>query len=142
MKFPHTSAALSLLAFILVAACNAPKSLQIASPMALDQAFDCAVREVNRAGYTVQDANREAGFIAAERAEGGTNVLTGDQYFSILRISTYEEDGATRLRLTLSRQADSGGQRKTIRVQGQIERDAAQLLQACGDGEIREVAVR
>lgn len=62
---------IGLLAWLLaVAGCVSAFATQYAGSSSLSpaDAFDCAQREVVRLGYTIQDANRDAGLIRSQTA--------------------------------------------------------------------------
>lgn len=130
---------------VLVAACAArPESFVTRTPTPTGDAYTCALRMVNQLGFSVVNADREAGFINAERqTSGGAEVfLTGIKELDQLRISTYEDalSETTEIRVTAgqgtaSAHAFSDVSETTMSAPSDSGREAARtILVACGEG--------
>jgi hypothetical protein len=115
-----------------------------------DDTYSCAIRNVNRLGFTVVDADRGAGFIRAEKdvAGAGTELLTGENYWVLLTVAVYEsqDPSATEVKVTVARakegiSGETQGQRTTGGMATKSEdREAAQeIVNRCA-GATNQVA--
>lgn len=127
------------------AACQtAPISYTAPVPEPQDDAYSCALREFNRLGFQIVNADREAGFITGEKQTSGlaTAVLTGSNYYDHLTISVFEDgSGGETMRVTAGSMNESalGFRGKKPNVPQETAKTAArQILQTCASGEIME----
>lgn len=137
---PATAAALAT-----VAACATnPKVYRGPIEVPRDEAFTCAVEEMNRMGYIVQIADREAGFVRAQRSTTGflSLLLEGSRKHDAITFSTFESDeGDTEVRVTAagySRASYRTGRRERtetgpVRPDSETREDARRLYRRCGD---------
>lgn len=130
---------------VLQMACNAgPVSYLVATPAPSETAYACALRKLNELGYTVTNANKEAGFIAGDKQTSGigTQLLTGQQYHDQLTVSIFDAAaGAGRkIRATSGKIAQSsnifGSSQKGVAPSDKGKADANDLLLACGTGPV------
>lgn len=131
-------------AVLLTQACAATmQSYDAVVPRPQPDVYSCVLQQVNMAGYTVQDANREAGFIRAEKQASGffTEVLTGATFFDQLTVSVFEDVAtkATRMRVTVSgiEESEVGlrrGARKAVSSSSSGKETGRAILRACGGG--------
>jgi hypothetical protein len=109
---------LAVAAIILtVGACStSPESFTIRTPSPSNDAFTCVQRKINELGFTVENADRDAGFLRASRQTSGlgTAILVNRKYHDQLTIAIFESgDGTTQtIRVTAAQgeQAAMGGQ--------------------------------
>lgn len=137
---------LTLSTLALAACSTSPESFLSITPDPIDDAYTCALRQVNGLGYTVQNADRDAGFITAEKkASGlGTAILTGKEYYDVVTVSIFDSSDTERtIRVTAAR-AEQGA----VNLFGDASRssgqkpsdegraDARKVLDICGDGPV------
>ena len=118
---------------------TAPFSLVQPSPRGAPDLFDCTLQQINRLEYVVLDANKDAGFIRAERKTSGGageviwNRATHDQ----LTAAVYPEtSGRASLRLTATTTSqkdhgDGAGQRTAQTTSTRAKQDVATVVAAC-----------
>lgn len=137
-----TAASLLLLA----AACAplpttpSPPSRALA-PGSAGEAFACAMRQVNELGYVVADADREAGFIRADRDRTslGEAMLGGTESYDQLTLTVYpREDGRTLLRVVpggyeVEQRGDNKGARVSRVGSDRAYADVQAILLGCGE---------
>jgi hypothetical protein len=98
-------------AVILLIGCSvAPVSYYGVAPPGRDDAYECALAQLNIMGYTIEDGNKDAGFIRASKQTSGlgTQILTGSAYHDLLTATTFTNPATdeTNLRVVASRIAD------------------------------------
>lgn len=140
------------LVLALVACASVPKSFSASTLSSPDEAFNCVNRETNRLGYTTLDANREAGFIRAERKVGGAGeaakeigrttraIMTGgilggakgDRWDELTGVLVRDVAGANTIRITAATVRIEDGGRKSSAPGDRTMNDARAVLQACG----------
>lgn len=141
-------------AVILLVGCSvAPVSYYGVAPPGRDNAYECALAQLNILGYTIEDGNKDAGFIRGRKQTSGlgTQLLTGNAYHDLLTATTFDNPatGETNLRVVASRIADHdisvlGGLSddepaeglETIAPSDSGKQDARALLMNCGVGNV------
>lgn len=132
-----------------LAGCNtAPISYLATSPQPEDATYACVLRKVNELGYTIQNTNKEAGFVAGEKQTSGlgTAILTGRQYHDILTVSIFDDGkGGKTVRATTGQSNESafnfGAASKTGQKPSNTgKKDAKEVLSACTQGAVTEQA--
>lgn len=105
-----------------------------------DEAYACAMRELNERDFTVVAADRAAGFIRAERFRWNVvPAMTGAARYDILTVSLYEDDGGHVLRVTAALterrpppdEDDDPPDPIVVRPSDRARADAAALLERC-----------
>lgn len=82
-------------AVLMLAACTFASRGSVASTLAPDAAFTCALQQVTRLGYSVTMSERAGGLLRAERQTAGSfTQLMGGQNFDELNITTLPGAGA------------------------------------------------
>ncbi|MDE2982507.1 MAG: hypothetical protein OXU74_15060 [Gemmatimonadota bacterium] len=137
-------------AVILLTGCStAPVSFHGVAPPGKDDAYECAVAQLNILGYTIEDGNKDTGFVRGRKQTSGlgTQLLTGNAYHDILTATAFDNPGTgeTNLRVVASRVADHdisilGGLSdeqpaegvETIAPSDSGKADARVLLAGCG----------
>lgn len=137
-------------AIILLTGCSAaPVSFHGIAPPGKDDAYQCAVAQLNILGYTIEAGNSDAGFVRGRKQTSGlgTQLLTGNAYHDILTATAFDNPGTgeTNLRVVASRVADHdisilGGLSdeqpaegvETIAPSDSGKADARVLLAGCG----------
>ena len=149
------SGLLAVLGTILLASCSsgAPLSFAGITPRPLPDGFTCAVQQLNGLGYTVDDANKDAGFVRGTKdtTQGASRLLSGNSYKDLLTVSVFEDPTSheTRIRATAARLKKTGigllsgnvfssGKEQGIDPSEEGTSDANVLLKACGvtDGKL------
>lgn len=107
------------LLFSAIAACAnvSPRQYQSSTTLTPASAFDCAQAKLPSLGYTVQDANREAGFVRARATKPSGVLLNGQIYYAEVTISVV---------------TDPRTQQTTLHVTATDKSHAAALIAACG----------
>ncbi|HEX2189810.1 MAG TPA: hypothetical protein VHG51_12965 [Longimicrobiaceae bacterium] len=130
---------------VLSAACafptTPPPPSRTLAPGSPAEAFACAMREVNERGYVVADADREAGFIRADRDRTGLGdaLLGGIEKYDQLTLTIYpRRDGRTLLRVVtggyeVQARGDDAGARVSAVGSEHAAADAQAILAACGE---------
>jgi hypothetical protein len=97
------------------------------------------MRQFASHGYIVQDGDRDAGFIKAEKSRSSSlgSVLAGAEYFTemVVNIIPSTEGGGSDIRLLVSRTKQASGQQRTsagVQLKSEDEEDAAEITAACG----------
>lgn len=132
----------------LVGCSTSPISYVALSPQPQADVFTCVNREFNELGYTVSQANKEAGFIAGDRQTSGmgTALLTGKQYHDVLSVTIYDDGkGGQKVRATAGQSTENaisfGAASKTGgKPSDSGIRDAKALLKACTTGGVTQQA--
>ena len=87
------------------------------APVAASEAYSRALQVLNDFGYTVLDADRDAGFIRAERKSSGTGteLLTGTSYFWTITVTmAADSSGGTRYVIQPQNVKEERGRRSTF----------------------------
>lgn len=99
-----------LLAVASAACSSAPVSFQGVAPPGREDAYQCAVAQLNIMGYIIEDGNADVGFVVGRKQTSGigTQILTGNTYHSVLRATAFDNPatGDTHLRVVASQIAD------------------------------------
>lgn len=137
--------AFSALALIGLMGCaTAPISYQGLVPPGAPDSFTCAVQQLNVLGYTMEDADRDAGFGRArkQRTGAGTAILTGSNYHDVITFSVFEDPstGTKTLRVTAAQVAETafgfGAGNETGVAPSEVgKNDATRILDNCGAEE-------
>lgn len=98
-------------AVVLLTGCStAPVSYYGVAPPGKDDAYECAVAQLNIMGYTIEDGNRDAGFVRGRKQTSGlgAQILTGSAYHDVLTATAFDNPGTgeTNLRVVAARVAD------------------------------------
>ena len=138
-----TSIATVALAVVVLTGCASsvqPRSFSRPTPKSASDVYACAMGHLNVAGYTIIDANKEAGFIKAEKKTSGVGrvLMTGQNLFDQMTISVFEDPSnhQTTLRATAATMTErsmgwGAGSRNITDPAPQLETDANALLKAC-----------
>ena len=137
-----------LLALASAACSSAPVSFQGVAPPGREDAYQCAVAQLNIMGYIIEDGNADVGFVTGRKQTSGigTQILTGNTYHDVLRATAFDNPstGDTHLRVVASQIADGDvsllGALTDEPAQGEDvigpsdsgKRDARTLLTSCG----------
>lgn len=117
-----------------------PRSFSQPTTRAASDVYSCAMGHLNVAGYTIMDANKEAGFIKAEKKTSGVGrvVMTGQNLFDQMTVAVFEDPSSrkTTLRVTAATMSEramgwGAGSRNVTDPAPQLEIDANSLLAAC-----------
>ncbi len=128
---------------------TAPLSYHGVAPPGRETAYDCAVAELNIMGYTIEDGNRDSGFVRGRKQTSGlgTQIFVGESHHEVLTATVYDDPrtGETTLRVVASRVSDEdtsslGGFGGGGPAEGESaiapsdvgKGDARNLLRACG----------
>jgi len=123
---------------------GAPISFTAPTPQTSADAYSCALRKVNELGYTITNANKDAGFITADKVTSSVaeHLFTNSEVFDRLTVSIFDAaDGkgrtirATSAKTQVSTEAGNIPPR-SINPSGQGIADAQGLLLTCGSGPI------
>lgn len=138
---------------LLAAACSsAPISYMSTTPAPESSAYECALRQINEMGYTVTNADKGAGLIAAEHqtSSGVGEFMSGKKYRDVLTVSIFDAADSTkgrRLRVTAAQTTEAaltlfGNASKSQTAPSKSGKaDAAALLHACAPGAaVQEVS--
>ncbi len=95
---------------VLVGCSAAPVSFSGVAPPGRDDAYQCAVAQLNILGYTIEDGNGDAGFVRGRKQTSGlgTQIFSGNTYHDVLVASVFDNPatGETNLRVVASRVAE------------------------------------
>lgn len=116
MRFVATA----LLSMLAACAIVSPKQYRSSTTLTPVATFDCAQAKLAGLGYTIQDANREAGFVRARETEPSNIRLNGELYYAEVTISVV---------------TDPRSQKTTLNVTATEKAHATAILAACG-GEV------
>ena len=99
------------LAVVLICGCStAPISFYGVAPPGRDTAYECAVAQLNILGYTIEDGNKDAGFVRGRKQTSGlcTQLFTGASHHELLTATAFDDPatGNTNLRVVAARVAD------------------------------------
>jgi hypothetical protein len=112
-----------------------------------ENAFSCAMEQLNEAGYSVRRSNQKAGLIRAQRESSGAlgEVLSGEEEYQIIEISIFQEAGASDTadyHMNVAAASGSKGLVASELGQGTMERggspsdetreDARMVIEECG----------
>ena len=121
-----------------------PISFTAPTPQTSADAYSCALRKVNELGYTITNANKEAGFITADKVTSSVaeRLITSSDVYDRLTVSIFDApDGkgrtirATSAKTQVSTEAGNIPPRP-INPSNQGMADAQGLLLACGSGPV------
>ena len=124
---------------------SAPISYMAATPETGDAAYSCALAKLNEIGYTITNANKDAGFIAADRQTTGAvmEFLGGKKYHDELTVSVFDAGGGNRkLRVTAAQTEENAGymfgkaSASGIAPSKSGKADANTILAACSQGPV------
>lgn len=97
----------TLVAFFLAACSTAPLSMTRNSLVPSGDLYTCAMRELARLEYTVENTDRESGFIRARKQTSGlgTSLFLGQNHHSAMTIAVFEdpEIGRSTFRVTVGK---------------------------------------
>lgn len=119
-----------------------PRSFQKPTSKSLSEVYACAMGHLNVAGYTVVDANKDAGFIRAEKKTSGVGrvVMVGKNLFDQMTVSVFEDPSSkqTTLRVTAATMSEQAygwgaGSRNITDPAPKLESDANAILAACAE---------
>ncbi len=93
---------------IIFAGCvGKPVSMGSTVPVGYD-AYTCAMRELALSDYTIQDTDRESGFIrASKQTSGSFSAAFGETTWDQITVMIFENAGAQSLRVTASKRQKS-----------------------------------
>ena len=96
---------------VLAAGCSsAPVSYFGVAPPGRETAYQCAVAQLNIMGYTIEDGNKDTGFVRGRKQTSGlgTQIFTGNTHHDVLTAAVFDNPatGETNLRVTATRIAD------------------------------------
>ena len=96
---------------VLAAACSAaPVSYYGVAPPGREDAYQCAVAQLNIMGYTIEDGNSDVGFVRGRKQTSGLGLqlFTGSTYHDVLNATAFDNPatGETNLRVVATRIAD------------------------------------
>ena len=98
------------LAVVLICGCStAPISFYGVAPPGRDTAYECALAQLNILGYTIEDGNKDAGFIRGRKQTSGlgTQLFTGASHHELLTATVFDDPATgTNLRVVAARVAD------------------------------------
>lgn len=126
---------------------TAPESFLVQTPSPQNDAFSCVVRKVNALGFTVEGADRDAGFVRASKQTSGlgTALLTGKKYHDQLTVSIFDAgNGRNTIRVTAAQSNESAlGLGNLSKDEGNKPspsgRAAARdVLTSCGEGDVTQ----
>ena len=100
----------AFLAVLAVACSSAPVNYLGVAPPGRDTAYQCAVAQLNLMGYTIEDGNKDTGFVRGRKQTSGlgTQLFTGNTHHDVLTASAFDNPatGETHLKVTVTRIAD------------------------------------
>jgi hypothetical protein len=136
----------------LAAACSAaPVSYYGVAPPGREDAYQCAVAQLNIMGYTIEEATEGIVVKGRKQTSGlGLQLFTGNTHHDVLTATAYDnpQTGETNLRVTVTRIADQDASAGFTANDGPEEgedvlapsdtgkADAQALLQNCGVGNV------
>jgi hypothetical protein len=134
---------------IFISACQtAPISYLAPVPQGDGDAYSCALRQFNQLGFSIANADREAGFITGEKQTSGLGMalLANQTTFDHITVSIFEDGSAGHtMRVTAGSMNQrvmglgaGAGSRNPNAPQESAKEAARQILRACADGPIRE----
>ena len=96
---------------VLAAACSAaPVSYYGVAPPGREDAYQCAVAQLNIMGYTIEDGNSDVGFVRGRKQTSGLGlqIFTGNTYHDVLNATAFDNPatGETSLRVVATRIAN------------------------------------
>jgi hypothetical protein len=111
-----------------------PDHVSVASPA--DTLFGCAMRTVNELSYTVEAADRGAGFIRARRETSGfMDIMMSVEEYDVLTVTIYPGDsGRTTLRVVAQGGMTSSGEpdASTYLASDKGRQHVQTILDVCG----------
>ncbi len=135
-------------ALLLAGCATRPAAFQGVTPTGTRASYDCALGQINMLGYTIEDGNRDAGFIRARKHVSGLarELFMGNVLYDLLTVGVFSDgrSGTDNMRITVSRTSDEDISLTTLgsddpasgtRLVGPSEQgknDARTILQNCG----------
>jgi hypothetical protein len=136
---PMKKGTLSLAIALLAAGCvTAPVSSLTTSANSVGGTYSCALRELTRLNYVLLGADRDAGFIRAERKTSGgvLSVLGGADFYSEISVTvlpaTTGSGSQLRVHSTMAKDEGRGRTTRDMHNTGPAKKDADLLHAACG----------
>jgi len=143
------------LGFLAVACSSAPVNYLGVAPPGRETAYECAVAQLNIMGYTVEDGNKDTGFVRGRKQTSGlgTQLFTGNTHHDVLTAATFDNPatGETNIKVTVTRIADKDASAGWTANEGPEEgegvlapsetgkADAQTLLTNCGVSNISDL---
>lgn len=138
---------LVMLGFVLfcTACATAPVSYHGSLGAGPQDAYSCAMQQLNMLGYTVEDADRDAGFIRGRKQTSGlgTVLFTGKNYHDVLTVAVFQDPSTkeSTLRVTAAQVQEQalglfGGNEQGMAPSDSGKGDATNLLSRCGVKEV------
>lgn len=130
---------LAVLALLVSAACTGSRQLGAFAPTPPGDTFTCLVQQLAARGYLVHDADREAGFIRAEktRTSGFAALLVGEEFTEmVVNVIPVQQAAGSEIRLQVSRIRQESGKERTgagMQLSDDDEADARDITAACGE---------
>jgi hypothetical protein len=123
-----------------------PVSLTMPATKSRTETIDCAIGYVNSLGYTVVDANRDAGFLRAEKKTSGAGTMVsvallgaGANKYDAMTVAVYGDpkSSLTQLKITSSTMNEpmslfGAGRRTDGQPSPALVADTKTILSACG----------
>lgn len=108
-RFP-LRAGVAGVALSVACATTAPVSYMGVTSPGKEDAFECAVAQLNLMGYNIEDGNADIGYVRGRKQTSGLaeEILLGNAYVDLLTVSAFDnpQTGATHLRAVASQLAD------------------------------------
>ena len=132
--------------FVALTGCTSgPASYVALTPRPSGEAYSCAFRLANELQYTVTSADKEGGFVTAEKQRRSTLLtLTGRDEHDRLTVSVYDDSTSGRRKLrvtaaTIHTDHDTHGTSITEKAPSDdVLRDANAIVTQCGEGPVME----
>ena len=130
-----------LSSLILVGCSTSPLSYSGVTPRSASDGYTCAMQQMNGLGYTVEDADRDAGFIRGTKPTSGlgTAIFFGKKYHDLMTVVVFDGvEGTTTMRVTAGQVEESGvliplmGNTTVKKPTDDGIADAHELLAQCG----------
>lgn len=100
------------------------------------------MRVLGELEYNILDADRDAGFIRAERQHPGSTpfFMTATGFFDLMTVTVLEDGGGASLRVHASSQVEEEGQRRSsgIATSDEARADADAVLTRCAGAASNE----
>ncbi len=134
--------------FLLVGCATSPLSYSGVTPRPPADGYTCAMQQMNALGYTVEAADRDAGFVRGTKQTSGlgTAIFLGKKYHAPLTVAVFEGvDGTTTMRATAGQVEEAAtlilaGNTTVRKPDDDGIADANELLATCGVSESSIVA--
>jgi hypothetical protein len=130
-----------ILLTILVSSCAiAPQHYEGRAFTPVNDTYTCVMRQLTQLGYTVQDADRGAGFIRAEKQTSGlgTALLVGQHMFDQISVTVLESSEGALLRIaagSANQQAlgFNQGSRNVRAPSTAVKKDGEHIMSQCAN---------